>query len=308
MEQGINWSDADRKQFYKADQGSRIMPYQWLAALKQKDGSPFLSSSLARYGYLKDPDDANNLPIGFTASGPAGAQSVGMTCSACHTRQIAVGEVKYRIDGGPALVDFQAFLADLDAAVADVLANDENFRAFADAVLRTSADPSDAAILKLQVRDWHMRYHMLIEASLPLAGQKAWGVGRLDAISMIFNRVTGLDIGQPPNFIIAENIKRADAPARYPFLWNAPVQDKTQWAGFASNGRDLLALSRNVGQVMGVFAVFHPKNEGSYVNFLNRNSVNFDGLSRIERLVKKIGPPKWPWSIDLALAAQGKTI
>lgn len=63
--------------------------------------------------------------------------------------------------------------------------------------------------------------------------KNGWGVGRLDAVGMIFNRVSGLDIGPPPDFMIPENMKTADAPVRYPFLWNAPRQDKTQWPGFA---------------------------------------------------------------------------
>ncbi|MGB8900889.1 MAG: hypothetical protein WCC90_17330, partial [Methylocella sp.] len=40
---------------------------------------------------------------------------------------------------------------------------------------------------------------------------------------------------------------------RYPFLWNAARQDKTQWPGFAKNGIDLLGLARNLGEVYGVF-------------------------------------------------------
>jgi hypothetical protein len=66
---------------------------------------------------------------------------------------------------------------------------------------------------------------------------------------MIFNRLAGLDLGPPPSFLIADNIKPAVAPVRYPFIWNAPTN-----------------------------------------------------------LVKKIGPPKWPWLIDTSLAAQGKAI
>ena len=308
-DQGARWTEADRKVFYKADQGSRIMPYEWLAALKQKGGTPFLADDLTRYGYLKAQNDQNNLPVGFTVSGPLGSQTVGMTCAACHTRQISVDGNLYRIDGGPALVDFQSFLEDLDTAVGEALATDEAFKRFAGAVIQeTSPSANDISALKQKVSDWYLRYHTIIELSFAREGQIRWGLGRLDAIAMIFNRVTGLDIGPPPSFIIRENIKPADAPARYPFLWNAPRQDKTQWAGFATNGSDLLALSRNIGQVLGVFAVFHPKKEGSYINFLNRNSVNFDGLSAIEELVKKIGPPKWPWPVDSTLAARGEAI
>src|SRR5262249_16912197 len=53
---------------------------------------------------------------------------------------------------------------------------------------------------------------------------------------------------------------------------------------------------------------FQPTNDGSIVNYLNNNSANFDGLSALEDLIKKIGPPRWPWQIDTALAAQGQAI
>jgi mono/diheme cytochrome c family protein len=139
----------------------------------------------------------------------------------------------------------------------------------------------------------------------------AWGPARLDAVAMIFNRLTGLDIGPPPTHVIAENIQRADAPVRYPFLWNSPVQDKTQWPGFADNGNDILGLSRNLGEVYGVFAVFRPKRDSRHllgVDYLNENSANFRGLNALEGLVKQIAAPKWPFAIDTVLAKQGEAI
>lgn len=306
VDQGETWTKTARTDFYSRDQGSRLIALSWLQALKQQNGQPFLADGLSRYGYLPNPDSRDNLPVGFHASGPRDFQTVGMTCSACHTRQIRVEGKAYRIDGGPALVDFHAFLRDLDKAVGDVVANDASFKPFAAAVLRASA-PADAdvAALRLRVNAWYRRFHTLMAGALP---PTTWGVGRLDAVAMIFNRVSGLDIGPPPEFMIAENIKLADAPVRYPFLWNAPLQDFTQWAGFAGNGSDLLGLARNVGEVLGVFATFEPKREGLIINFLNNNSANFDGLARLEELVRKIGPPKWPWKLDTALADKGKLV
>jgi hypothetical protein len=91
--------------------------------------------------------------------------------------------------------------------------------------------------LKENVKAWYLRYHTLIVRALPTP---PWGPSRLDAVGMIFNRLTGLDLGPPPSYLIPDNIKQADAPVRYPFLWNAPKQDKTQWPGFADNGNDIL--------------------------------------------------------------------
>jgi hypothetical protein len=70
----------------------------------------------------------------------------------------------------------------------------------------------------------------------------------------------------------------------------------------------ILALGRNLGEVFGVFGVFEPTNDGLFVNFLNNNSANFDGLDKLENLLKQIKPPKWPWLVDGTLAAQGKVI
>jgi hypothetical protein len=309
VDQGSNWNSANRASFYTQDQGSRIMPLAWLAALKQADGSPFLADSLNRYGYLPNPAVSNGLPVGFSSAGPQGSEFVGMTCAACHTRQITADGKDYRIDGGPAIVDFQSFLADLDAAVGRVLGNDPAFLTFARAVLGTDNPTSeDLAALRENLQAWYQRFHTLVTRALP---KSQWGPSRLDAVGMIFNRLTGLDIGPPPSFLIADNIKVADAPVRYPFLWNAPKQDKTQWPGFADNGNDILGLARNLGEVYGVFAVFEPKKEWWHLlgyNYLDNNSANFDGLDKLEGLVKQIGAPKWPWSVDAALATKGKAI
>jgi mono/diheme cytochrome c family protein len=305
-DQGPNWTPTTRADFYSRDQGSRMIPLAWLQALKQSNGQPFLADGLARYGYLPNPANSNGLPVGFTASGASGLQIVGMTCAACHTRQITAGGETYRIDGGPAIVDFQSYLADLDAAVGQILATDAAFNPFAAAVLHSPApDPDDIATLRQTVDGWYLRYHALITHALPTP---SWGPSRLDAVGMIFNRLTGLDLGPAPSFLIVDNIKKADAPVRYPFIWNAPIQDKTQWPGFADNGSDVLALGRNIGEVFGVFGVFEPKRDGLVINFLNNNSANFDGLGKLEELVRQIGPPKWPWPTDPDLVRQGEAI
>ncbi len=71
VDQGPNWTQASRADFYSRDQGARMIPLTWLQALRQSNGEPFLADSLARYGYLPNPANNNGLPIGFTASGSA---------------------------------------------------------------------------------------------------------------------------------------------------------------------------------------------------------------------------------------------
>ena len=137
-----------------------------------------------------------------------------------------------------------------------MLTNEAAFSAFAQSVLGHPPTPQEKADLHQAVNNWFYPYHTLVTRALP---PNPWGPARLDAVAMIFNRLTGLDIGPLPTRVIADNIQPADAPVRYPFLWNAPAQDKTQWPGFADNGNDILGLSRNLGEVYGVFAVYRPK-------------------------------------------------
>lgn len=309
LDQGPNWTSATRDAFYAGPQGSEVMPLSWIQALKQANGAPFLADNLGRYGYLPNPAGPAALPVGFTAAGDRGKEQFGMTCAACHTRQIDVAGRPYRIDGGPGIVDFQPFLTDLDQSVNHVLTDPAAFKEFAQAVLGTPVKPADEAKLKQAVQAWFLRFDTLVKRALP---SPAWGPSRLDAVGMIFDRLTGLDLGKPPSYLIAANIQKADAPVRYPFLWNAPIQDKTQWPGFADNGNDILGLARNLGEVYGVFATFHPKKSRWHillgVDYTSDNSADFAGLSALEDLIKKLGPPKWPWKLDAALAAQGKAI
>lgn len=308
--QGKAWTDSRRHEYYFTDQGSRIMPLAWMRALKTPQGDGFMDDALGRYGYLPDAGaPAPDVPVGFTVAKTAAGQSIGMTCAACHTRQIEVDGARLRIDGGPAMVDFQSFLSDLDVAMLAALADDAAFKAFADAAIGTDADPTARATLKVEAELWSLRFHTLVERSLP---DPAWGPGRLDAVSMIFNRLTGLDLGAPPSLLIAENIHKADAPTRYPFLWNAARQDMTQWPGFAQNGNELLGLARNLGEVYGVFGEFQPVEKNSVFgldrNYIINNSANFDGLKDLEDLLWKMGPPVWQWDVDQAKAAAGKAI
>lgn len=314
---GQNWSDLDRKAFYSGDQGSRIMRSTWMLALKRPDGQPFLGDRLARYGYLpNDVDPTASLPIGFTTNGVGPDEAIGMTCAACHTRDIIADGKRHRIDGGPALVDFESFLLDLNAAVATVVQDPPAFDAFAASVLKGDVTQTSKAALFKDVSVWNARFSTLMDRSVrqPRAerGGPVWGPGRLDAVSMIFNRLTGLDISPAgPNGMLPDNMYPADAPVRYPLLWGSPRQDKTQWPGFAPNGDYLLGLIRNVGEVYGVFADFHPtpnRSSVTKVDYVSINSANIKGLKRLEELLVNLAPPPFPGPIDKRLAAEGEVL
>src|ERR1700686_121232 len=251
------WSDTDRYSFYTTSQGSVLMPYQWFKALGRLDvDEPFAGDRLLRYGYLPNEHPKKNLedlPIGFVVNGNLVSGDLGMTCAACHT-----GQLEYqrdgvthalRLDGAPAKADFQAFLTDLTAPSRATLAQPDRFLKFAKSVLGAHYSKTKTDQLRIDFDAWVKQFEDFVAMYLPAS---PWGPGRLDAFGMIFNRVAGRDLGIPENFRIA------DAPVRYPFLWNAPRQDRTQWNGGVPNGLYIQALGRNTGEVFGVFADFMP--------------------------------------------------
>ena len=312
-DQGSSWTDATRADFYARDQGSRLIPLSWLHALKAADGTPF-AATLTRYGYIANPfaagDDA--LPIGFTQAPTARGVVVGMTCAACHEREIVAQGATWRIDGAPASADFGAFVTDLDAAVGRVLAGDAAFTPFAEAVLGGDAkDEVKRETLKVELRYWSTRFHALVGGTLK--GAPPAGPTRLDAFAFIFNAVAGLSIGPRPTYLLPGNIHVGDAPVRYPMLWEAGKQDRTQWTGIATNGTKDLALARSVTEILGVFGHFRPTRTPGALGALDRdyllhNTANFAAFSDLEDTIGKMGPPAWPFGADPALADKGRAV
>jgi hypothetical protein len=311
------WSAKDRETFYTTSQGSHLIPYAWFKALKRTDvDEPFAGDKLLRYGFLAHEVSATNpegLPVGFVVDGPVASGELGLTCAACHTGQLeyAQGGVVHalRIDGAPAKTDAQQFLADLLAASRATLTESARFDAFAKAVLGPGYNAAKAAQVKDGLSKWVAQFGEFMDISLPAASP--WGPGRLDAFGMIFNRIAARDLG------IRDNYKVAGAPVRYPFLWNASRQDRTQWNGGVHNGLFIQALGRNTGEVLGVFADFAPRRTlpatplGPAIIDFKNNSVSFAGLQTLEEKIAALRPPPWPreiFGLDERLAAAGKPL
>ena len=307
VSQGAAWTAESQAAFYTTDQGSWIIPYAWATALKLPNGTALLSNLTTTYGYLSNPVSQSNpqgLPVGFLVANPGtNNEQLSITCAACHTRQIQVSGVNYRIDGGPAFSDLYGLFQGLDQTVSYTLNNQAAFDAFQAAV------QVPAATLRAQLADWYSMYNTLMSRALPTT---PWGIGRADAVGMIQNRASGMDIGPAANnYMIPSNIAVAAQPVRYPFVWNSGIQDFTQWAGTNTNGNASYSLERNSGEVIGVFGHFYPQANPAVaggVDFLAQNSTSYSGLIKIQNLVNQMGPPQWPWSVDQQLVNQGWTL
>lgn len=307
------WSDAQRRWFYHASQGTKIMPYAWFLALEQPQlaAPPFAAPTyLARFGFIPDPGSPANpdgLPVGFAkgesfVEGTTTLESVvGLTCAACHTGQIEFRGRGLRVDGGAGLMDIPSFQNQLGVALLLTDQSEPRFARFATKVLGPAA--SDAERTTLKARLHRALSDGLAEQSLskrlyPVAE----GFGRLDAI------------GRGENFVFAtltedsRNFAVADAPVSFPALWDAPWFD---WAQY--NGSIRQPMARNVAEATGVRSVV--KLTGRPED-LYRSTVNIRNLAEIEsqlagpRPGAGLRPPRWPEEllgpIDRVKAARGQ--
>lgn len=301
-----DWSKKQRVDWYEATQGSRLIPRSWLFALEQPGSTePFLAH-IASFGYLPR-NSKPSLPVGFAIDvqrddaflrtglrwKPGQGRNeawVGLTCSACHTTELAYQGKRMRIDGGPAMTDFQSMMENLNSALQQTRDDPAKWKRFAEAVLdreqiSTRDDNRLRAAFK-QLLDWQLREAEANRTSV------RYGPGRVDAFGRIYNKIALLldpsNTGNPP-----------DAPVSIPFIWRAPQLKAVQYNGIAPKVQvlgqtaDVGALGRNTGEVIGVFADVVPVRDPGITNgFIS--SVHVRNLSGLEDQLAKLRPPKWP--------------
>jgi hypothetical protein len=332
-----NWSPQQQVDWYEASQGSRLLPLSWFMALERAGSSDpvadqawlaeqfrFLPSRTGRptplpVGFAIDDGDDEQLSISrlrWYAGQGRREKWVGLNCSACHTAEVSYMGTPIRIDGGPALVDFQRFVEAIDGALKETLSDEAKFARFADKVLASADRNADAArrasnrtMLKAELAklvDWQKRTDEMNETPL------RYGFARVDAFGHIYNKVALFmrPLADPTN-------NPADAPVSYPYIWDIHRHDLLQYNGIAKGSKiklpggtlDYGALGRNTGEVLGVFGdvVVDPK--PGLRGFVS--SVQVDSLNRLENQLATLKAPKWPAqfpAIDAALADRGKGI
>ncbi len=313
LDQG--WKQADRQVFYYTAQGSNFMPYDWAKNMENADSqSAFLSNaSLSRFGYIPQAPTAENpdgLPIGFTKDVEKKEAHLGMNCAACHTAQLTFHGQNIRIDGGQSMSDFQGFISAMDAAINATARDPDKFERFANRLLGAAVTEDAKKQLSGQLAEL-AKFRNQWEARNGTSMQ--YGHGRLDAFGNIFNQVLARDLKREKGgAMLVENRREADAPVSYPVLWDAPYHDIVQWIGIAKNNlEDKGPLSRNIGQVLGVFGHVDLDREtlflGGYCSSAKRSNIE-----RLETEVRSLWSPKWRedifGKIDPAKAAQGARI
>jgi hypothetical protein len=122
------------------------------------------------------------------------------------------------------------------------------------------------------------------------------GPGRVDAF------------GAARNLLFTPYALKMQSPVSFPFIWSVP--DNTQvrsaaemrWIHYDGNTNSI--LERNIGQALGMGAVFDPKTFESTLRIGN--------LHRLEVLTHQLQPPKWPadvfGAIDESKAKAGEQV
>jgi hypothetical protein len=296
-----NWTNDDREYFFFADQGSRLIPYDYFLYLEQADSTALFRSdeNMRRMGLIPAPKSKNNpdaFPIGFARNG----KYMGPTCAACHTQQVTYQGETIHIDGGQGFIHLNQFLTDLTAALKATLTQSDKFNRFQQRILGSKASVTVIEALRndlksiYEKRQAHMAHNHADIVS---------GYTRLDAFGAILNQALLATEAKgnrnPPN-----------APTSIPYIWDTPQHDYVEWNGSQSN-TGVGALARNIGEVIGVFGDIETETtkwlglkDGGYAS-----SIQARELRKLEHIVSKLHSPLWPSSfpaIDEKLAKKGR--
>ena len=310
-----NWDRYDSLWFYFTTQGSDFIPYEIFLNLEQEDSEALFRNSvnMNKYRFLiQKPsyDNPEGFPVGFVEDSYQDKRYVGFTCAACHTTQINYKGTGIRVDGAPALADFEGFFLGIEGALKATLNNPAKFDRLAKTMIDKSVveNKNDFRKILNSVTQEQENYN---KTNAPVQGSQLvhYGYGRLDAFGRIFNRVLAhLTPGQP-------NSNPANAPVSYPFLWDTPQHDFVQWNGVGNNNPGGLKgflgpLGRNTGEVLGVFAKFNLNKQEGDKGY--RSSAVQRNLLRLEDHLISLQSPVWPENIlppiNQELAKKGEKI
>jgi mono/diheme cytochrome c family protein len=305
------WSQDDREWYYNFAQGASVLSYDIFLNLEQAESQELFRSDAnsERYGLIpQSPNPRTNpdgLPIGISKTviakpawkGAATGEFAGMTCAACHTSDLRYQGKRIRVDGGNnAAFDIQAYIQALDAALQATLKDPAKFDRLAARVGAASAEAKKNLRNRFEAQAALTRTYHTSATATPFP----WGPARIDAFTLITNRLVSTLPGIP------ENLSTPIAPVKPPFLWNAPQGSWTQWAAAIQD-----PIFRNIGETMGVYMDINLRAASPAEGLYASNAAVLE-LQRVENQLGRLAPPSWPedifGKIDRAKAQAGKAL
>ncbi len=308
-------SDAERHEFYHLSEGGEILPLAMLRALERsrtpQDGPgeglvPF-SQNLERYGFIPDAASDRNpigLPVGMTVarSRLTNRVMVGFNCTTCHVGELWKNGRRVRIDGGPNMIRLNDMFGDVKAELEATLKEAGRRERFLADVIRYKRDEDERYPVDRSVADRVKDLKSDLETAqafkgyidaMPMLKDMATvvnGYGRVDAFGVARNLLFGGD---------ERNRRPQNAPVSLSYIWG---MEHTHWLQWGANMNSV--MERNIGQSLGVGAVFNPDTFAS--------TARLDNLNTLEHLAYKLDPPVWPvavfGAIDQDKASRGRGI
>jgi mono/diheme cytochrome c family protein len=277
-------------------------------------------------------------------AGTVGLEIVGFNCAACHVGELTYQGKHVRLDGAPGLVNLQGYQVEfkesLDAVMKSpgelislVIAmekqrsatgtpSDQDTGKYAGepaaqtagnveaaptadygfhSVSSAAADAAPRAPegtfeerLKTDIAILKARLAYLKNGKLIVDGTEP-GPGRVDAF------------GAARNLLFTQYAVKMQAPVSFPFIWSVPDNIGRKPADFVwihYDGNTNSILERNIGQALGMGAVYDPKTYESTLRIAN--------LHTLELLTHKLQPPAWRadvlGAIDESKAQRGQQI
>jgi mono/diheme cytochrome c family protein len=316
--------------WYFTTQGSHLLDFDVFMSIARPSEAALFSSreSLESYGFLyptgynqlPGPGDAPNatLPIGIVKDRRGDGYTpldkhakdltrdyVGLTCAACHTGDLKFNGERFLIHAGQSNLDYERFIADLDAAVATA-SRDPRGTGF---LARMAAKGIDETAAASRLAAAKARLDGLRERGQVPAGRES-GPGRIDAVGHILNEVFGHQYGNPndathpydPAGSDPASISPIEVPVSVPPVWNAARLQCVQTNCLTSN-----SLTRNVGEVLGVFGDSETYRDAAG-RWRVRSTAKVKNLYELEEALDWVDSPKWSPKfppIDGKLAADG---
>ncbi len=312
LDQG--WSADQRGKWYKASQGSLIIPYTWFLALERPEtGNHELfhtDESLLRYNLISDSYskyDPDHLPVGifkhtvsdeylqeFGCGSPPCAPGASLhkewltyTCALCHTSQLNYQGKTFGVDGGRGRWNFTVFNTTLANLILVTSLSPPMFDRFAPRVLtreRRPDTPEERAKLKKEMREFLASPTIFdgIVAILKQTYPTEEGYGRLDAL--------GRGLNAQFSVLDPRNIGRGNAPVVIPPLW---YTHDYGWVETVSGMRQ--PLGRNVAESWGAYAVVDLVNSDPAKRF--HSTIPMQNMFFMETLISVLTPPVWPEQI-----------
>jgi hypothetical protein len=325
------WSEREIQFYYHASEGTNLAPLEFFLNLPDpgKVGSRFVDKLSNFYGFVPAEKSVLNplgLPVGLAVderpSGNGDRIYIGITCSACHTRQLTYSRVDSSghatswiipVYGGPSLIDMPRFKRDLYDAFFALLEKEELIKVFGQRLLGRAPDAGEIAALRDEIKEFTgpvaVTRSILLESKVPPAD---FGPGNLNALTQGYYNNLGLigwltkkgHLEPRTNALPGPRFEGAD---NYPPVWFATGDTWAQWFVEIHHPGP-----RNWVQSVSTSEVRPPKMVADLKAGVVLGSIHFDNIAEIQHSLELLRTPKWPervfGSLDYKMVEDGRLL